>query len=136
MAAVLNPPIYSSAFSLCCLNRLWNCSDVIVSLYCSLNFLFSISNRPSSSLYTSCSACIRVSNNCRPCLPSQFLIINNHSVWLTLKLWRMFFTSSLKSLSSAYLSFALESNLGCFMIGLLILGHTFSSLPVLATDMA
>ena len=42
----------------------------------------------------------------------------------------MFFTSCLKFLCSAYLSFALLSNVGYFMMGLLILDPTFSALAV------
>ena len=45
------------------------------------------------------------------------------------------FTSSLKFLSLAYLSFALQSNVGCFVMASLILGTTFSAPAVLAMDM-
>ena len=45
------------------------------------------------------------------------------------------FTSSLKFLSLAYLSFALRSNVGCFIMGPLILGPLFSALAVPAVDM-
>ena len=38
-------------------------------------------------------------------------------------------------LSLTYLSFVLQSNVGCFMMGPLILGPTFSALAVPAPDM-
>ena len=47
----------------------------------------------------------------------------------------MSFTSSLKFLSLAYLSFVLQSNVGCFRMGPLFLGPMFSALAVPTTDM-
>ena len=47
----------------------------------------------------------------------------------------MFFTSSLKFLNSASLSMELQLNVGCFMMGPLILGPMFSVLAVLAVVM-
>ena len=47
----------------------------------------------------------------------------------------MLFTSSLKFIGSAYVSLALQSNVGCFMIDPLILGPKFSVLAVLAVHM-
>ena len=52
-----------------------------------------------------------------------------------IKVWSMIFTSSMKFLSSVYLSFAPQSNVGCFMMGPLILGPLFSALAVPAADM-
>ena len=47
----------------------------------------------------------------------------------------MFFNSSLKFPNSTYLCLKLQSNIGCFMMGALILGPTFSFLAALAMDM-
>ena len=91
MAAILRLPIHSSAVSLCYLTSLQNRSDFVVSLYCGLNLLFHISNRLSSLLHVSCSACIRVSMSCRPCLSSQFFITDTLSVWLILKFGACFY---------------------------------------------
>ena len=65
----------------------------------------------------------------------HFFIIDTLSVWLILKFQSMFFTFNLKFLSSAYLSFALKSSVGCFMMDLLIWGPLFSALAMLAMDM-
>ena len=134
MTAILSLPVYCSVLLLCCLTSFQNCSNFIVLLYCSLNLLFNISNIPSS-LHSFCFACNIVSKSFRPCLPSQFFIIDTLSVWLILKFWGMFFTSILKFHSSAYLSLEHQLNVGCLMMGLLILGPTFSVLAALAMDM-
>ena len=57
------------------------------------------------------------------------------SVWPKLKFCNMLLTSCLKFLSSAYLSLVLQSNVGCFMMGPLILGPTLSGLDVPAVAM-
>ena len=57
------------------------------------------------------------------------------SVQPKLKFHSMLLTSSLKFLSSAYLSLVPHSNVGCFMMGLLILGPTLSGLDVLPAAM-
>ena len=56
-------------------------------------------------------------------------------MWLIWKFWSISLPLNLKFLSSAYLSYTLKSNVGCFMMGPLILGPTFSALAVPAMDM-
>ena len=60
---------------------------------------------------------------------------NQYSFHLVyIKVLEHVYTSSLKFLSSAHLSFVLQSNVGCFMMGPLILGTEFSpvAVPVMA----
>ena len=100
------------------------------------NFLLNISNGPSSSWHISCSACIRVSKSCRPCLDSPVLY-NWYFFYLTyIKVWKMFLPLVWSFLiTSVYLSLELQLNVGCLMVGLLTLGPTFSVLGVPVMDM-
>ena len=84
-------PIHPSAFSLPCISLL------------RYELLFNISDRPSTIFHATCSACVRASRNCKPCLPSQFLIIHTlclHS--LIFYVLSISFTSNLKYLSTVY----------------------------------
>ena len=56
---------------------------------------------------------------CFVCLPS--FLITDCSVSFTLHAFSMLFTSNLQFLSSVYLSIALQSNVGCCNVGLLVL---------------
>ena len=79
------------------------------------DLLFNVSNRSSTALLSSCSARVRMSRNCRPCLPSQFLIICPLSTWFVLYVWNMLF--NLKFLHSVYLSVVFQSMVGSFIVG-------------------
>ena len=93
----------------------------MVSLYCDLNLLTCVLNRPSVMLHLSFSACVSVSTNCRPFLSSQFLLLlfflfaacsKNYIVYL---LYEVF--------SSPYLSSASQLDMGCCMMGHTYLGY-------------
>ena len=92
-------------------------------------------NRPFLSLDATCTSYVRVAISCRPSLYSQFFMTNTLSVLPKLKFCSMLLTSSLKLFSSAYLCLVLQSNVGCFMMGPLILGLTLSDLDVQAAVM-
>ena len=64
--------------------------------------------------------------NCRPCLPSQFLIIIL-SVLFMLHDCSMLLTSNLMFLGFVHLSVELLSNEGCFNVGLPNLGTALAS---------
>ena len=133
MAAILSLPCHSFEFPLCYLTSLWNGSNFQVSMYCALNLLLSVSRRSSSVLHTSCSAWVRASKSCRPCLPSQFFC-KGHSFCLGYTIVLKFILYlHFKFLSSAYLSVVLQSNVSSFMMGLLSLGLTFYTLWLLTT---
>ena len=53
-----------------CLTNLQNCGNFIVSLYSGLNVLLTVSKRHSFVWHASCSAGVRASKSCTPCLPS------------------------------------------------------------------
>ena len=84
----------------------WN--DTSVSICWHLNLMFSILNKPSTVLHASCSACLKASRNCQPCLTRHILIIGTLSAWFVAYIWKMLHTSSLKFFSSAYQSVMLQ----------------------------
>ena len=104
-AANLSQTIHSSAFSFGCLTTLWNCNDLMVSLYCGLHLLFNVVHRPSIVIHLSSSVWVNVSRNCRPFLPSQSFMIAIFSVCAVLYDLNMLFTSNMKFLSSLYFVF-------------------------------
>ena len=75
------------------MSDLQNCNNLMVSLYCGLNVPFNVLNSPSVVSHFSCSACVSVSNNCSPFLPSHFLIIAIFSASGVLHDWNILFTS-------------------------------------------
>ena len=85
----------------------------MVSLYCGVNVL----NIPSVVSHFSCFACVSVSNNCNLFLHSLFFIIAIFSGSGTLYNLNILFTSSLKFLSSFYLYFYVQLNVGCCITG-------------------
>ena len=92
--------------------------------------------RSSILLHLSWSICVNHSRNCSPFLPGQFFMIAICSACGMLYNLRILFNSSLKFLSSLYLSSASQLNVGFFIMGLPSLGPTFCILSALATAMA